>query len=247
MTTTIAADLAGRRAAAADPAHVPSGRARSLGFRGQLRAKKVTRNGKQVYHVQGMANTYEQPYEMWDMFGPYTEVISEGAGAESLAKPPDVAFLTNHRGVTMARTTAGTLELLELVEGLQYDAYVNPDRQDVRDLVLAIDDGNVTESSFAFLIEEGRWSPDYTEFRIVRYDIDRGDVSAVNYGANPYTSVAARSREILADLERLPAGAALAAIERLTQRQDVAAVRPPAPHIEPGGMSLELARSLFDT
>jgi hypothetical protein len=31
--------------------------------------------------------------------------------------------------------------------------------------------------SFAFRIKEGRWSPDYSEYRINEYDIDRGDVS----------------------------------------------------------------------
>jgi hypothetical protein len=51
--------------------------------------------------------------------------------------------------------------------------------------------------SFAFRIESGQWSPDYTEYRINRYDIHRGDVAIVGYGANPYTGAspaAARSR-----------------------------------------------------
>jgi hypothetical protein len=33
----------------------------------------------------------------------------------------------------------------------------------------------------------GTWSPDYTAYRIEQVDIDRGDVSVVNYGANPAT------------------------------------------------------------
>jgi hypothetical protein len=47
--------------------------------------------------------------------------------------------------------------------------------------------------SFAFRIEAGQWSPDYTEYRISRYDIHRGDVAIVGYGANPYTAAALRT------------------------------------------------------
>jgi hypothetical protein len=78
--------------------------------------------------------------------------------------------------------------------------------------------------SFAFMLADGagRWNEDFTEFRISEVDIHRGDVSAVNYGANPYTDVSARSGEVLADLDHLPAGAARAAVARLQARQDVA-------------------------
>ena len=47
----------------------------------------------------------------------------------------------------------------------------------------------IDEMSFMFRITAGHWSPDYTEFRINAVDINRGDVSAVNFGANPTTSV----------------------------------------------------------
>jgi HK97 family phage prohead protease len=216
-------DVAALRAEAASkaPNAVPCGVARSQPFAGQFRAQMSKRDGKDMYQVEGYATVYEQPYEMWDMFGPYMEVVSAGAGAQSLAAGPDVAFLTNHRGVTMARTTNGSLLLSEDDTGLATEAWLNPARQDVKDLVIAIDDKNVTEMSFAFMIELGQWSPDYQEYRIVRYEIDRGDVSAVNYGANPYTSVAARAREILADLDHLNPGAARAALERLQHRADL--------------------------
>jgi hypothetical protein len=88
------------------------------------------------------------------------------------------------------------------------------------------------------------WSPDYTEYRIQEVDLDRGDVSAVNYGANPYTSIAARSREILDALDRLPAGAARAAMDRLTKRGDLpieAPVEPVAPVQVLTGRSVALA------
>jgi len=105
-----------------------------------------------------------------------------------------------------------------LVTGLRSIAYLNPDRQDVRDLVSAITDELITEMSFAFMLNDGEWTDDFTRFRILEADINRGDVSGVNYGANPYTSIAARSREVLDDLDHLPAGAQRAALRRLEER-----------------------------
>jgi len=115
----------------------------------------------------------------------------------------------------------------------------------------------VTEMSFAFLLADGagRWNEDFSEFRIGEADIDRGDVSAVNYGANPYTDVSARSREVLADLDHLPAGAARAAVARLQARADVAGtkvadvaaeVEPPTPE-RPKGRSIAHMEALLDS
>ena len=73
----------------------------------------------------------------------------------------------------------------------------------MRDLTAAIADGAVTEMSFAFRITDGQWSPDYTEYRINAVDLDRGDVSAVTYGANPHTSIEARAASLLAALDHM--------------------------------------------
>lgn len=174
--------------------------------------------GKTKLVFEGHASTYGVNYEMWDFFGTYEENVAAGAGAKSLAADPDVAFLINHGGVTMARTVSGTLALTEDAVGLADVAFCNPERSDVQMLAHAIDDGDVTEQSFAFVIERGQWSPDYMEYSILEYDIDRGDVSAVNFGANPFTDVAARSNQIMDALQYLPAGAAREAIRRLEAR-----------------------------
>jgi HK97 family phage prohead protease len=159
----------------------------------EMRAQTVTRDGKQFLKLDGYASAYERAYEMFDFFGPYTEVVSVGAGSDSLASAPDVAFLINHRGLPLASTRAGTLELAEDDTGLRSVSFMNPKRQDAADLYAAVDDGDVTEMSFAFRIVQGAWSPDYTEYRIQTYDLDRGDTSAVTYGANPHTSIQARA------------------------------------------------------
>jgi HK97 family phage prohead protease len=140
---------------------------------------------------------------MCDFFGEYMEVIAPSAFDKTLAANPDVNFLVNHTGVAMARTTAGTLELSVDEVGLRAVAYLNPTRPDVLVLKGAIDDGSVDEMSFAFCIEAGIWSPDYTQFTITEVDLDRGDVSAVNYGANPNTSISARAKQVFEGIEHL--------------------------------------------
>lgn len=193
---------------------------RRVSFPAKMVTNLVEWNGQRRHQVSGHASVYETRYEMWDEHGPYWEIISRGAGKRSLAADPDVAYLVNHAGITMARTTNGSLLLREDEIGLAYDAFLNPKRVDVQTLVTAIEDEDITENSFAFYIPDGggRWNTDFSEYRIDDYEIDRGDTSAVNYGANPYTDVAARSREVLRDVDHLPAGAARTVLDRLTVR-----------------------------
>jgi HK97 family phage prohead protease len=183
----------------------------------QLRAEPEMRNGKQMLHTFGYFTAYNQPYPMWDDFGAYHELTARGSGAATLARKPDLGFLINHTGVTMARTKTGTLLLREDDHGGYHDAWMNLERGDVRDLKAAIEDGDIDEMSFAFYIPDGAglWSDDFTTFEIRSYDLERGDVSAVNYGANPYTDIAARSGQILRSLDALPAGARMEAAHRL--------------------------------
>lgn len=181
---------------------------RAAGFPTTLRATLDSSKGRDLYHVHGYASVYDKAYPMWDTFGEYEEVVVRGAFARTLAADPDVSFLVNHGGVTMARTTNGTLSLAQDMQGLVSDAWLNPARTDVGDLISAIEDELITEMSFAFMIPEGGglWSEDFTRFEIRAADINRGDVSAVNYGASPWTSIAARAREVLTHAGDVPEG-----------------------------------------
>ena len=143
----------------------------------------------------GRASVYEQAYEMWDMFGPYTEIVTEGAGSDSLARADlDVPLVLGHDQLRrLARTPTGTLFLTESANGLDVRApALDPADYDVAYIAPKLRAGLVDEMSFAFRIESGQWSPDYTEYRINRYDIHRGDVAIVGYGANPYTGASMR-------------------------------------------------------
>jgi HK97 family phage prohead protease len=143
----------------------------------------------------GHATVYERGYEMWDYFGPYTEIVSAGAATETLARSDlDVPLVLGHDQLRrMARTSTGTLLLSEDDTGLSVHApALDPADYDVAYIAPKLRAGLIDEMSFAFRIESGQWSPDYTEYRINRFDIHRGDVAIVGYGANPHTGAALR-------------------------------------------------------
>lgn len=221
ITLTPHTDLAGRRAAfAQNPKEAPNGTARNQAFAANLRTQLVQHGGKDMIQLDGTASVVETWYDMWDMFGLYQEKIAKGAFDKTLAAAPDVAFLLNHTGMTMARTTKSkTLQLSTDTPGnLVSTAWLNPQRQDCSDLAVAVDDGDVDQMSFAFRIVDWEWNDDYDQFTIHEVDLDRGDVSAVNYGANPHTSISARAFQAFDGIAHLSGPALLAARGRLDAR-----------------------------
>jgi len=147
-------------------------------------------------NFHGLASAYERGYVMHDTFGEYTEVVTAGAGALSLARADlDVPLVLQHDSMRrIARTSNGTLALRETDTGLEVEA-LNLDGSDVDVAYIApkIRSGLIDEMSFMFRIKRGTWSPDYTEYRIDEYDIHRGDVAIVGYGANPFTATELRA------------------------------------------------------
>ncbi|MFD6531577.1 HK97 family phage prohead protease [Streptomyces sp. NPDC060184] len=238
--TALRAQAAAARSAAAGSASttspgtvLPRDRPESpeVRFRSQLRAKKVLRDEQEWYEVTGYASAFEQGYEMYDFYGPYTEIVSHGAADATLAADPEVVFRFNHGGTPMAGTRNQRLQLWADDAGLGQRAWLNPKRADVQLLIQALEDDDVREQSFMFRITSGQWSPDYTEYRINSFDLDRGDVGPVTYGANPHTSVSARAGDFLASIPNLPPLMAREAYQRLAQRTDLAV--PPPLHTPP--------------
>ncbi|NQX36257.1 HK97 family phage prohead protease [Herbiconiux sp. VKM Ac-2851] len=232
MTTTATATAPSRREAVehgtARLDGVASGTARQAAFRSQIRATRSIEDGKEFVTLDGYASVTDINYKMWDWYGEYDERIAAGAFDKTLAADPDVAYLLNHTGMTMARTVTGTLQLSADEKGLRTIAKLNAKRVDVSDLIIAVEDENVTEMSFAFRIVAGQWSPDYMEYTITEVDLDRGDVSAVNYGANPYTSISARAQQALEAIDHLDGAPLRAARDRAAARLEHAEQSAPA-------------------
>jgi HK97 family phage prohead protease len=147
---------------------------------------------------RGVASTTDTPY---DVYGgaPYgwTETVASGAFKRTLANSADVVFLVNHEGMSLARTKSGTMSLREDNRGLAVSANLDPNNSASRDLYSASKRGDVDEMSFAFRVVADEWTDaegnpasmmDGVNRRITEINLNKGDVSAVNYGANPTTS-----------------------------------------------------------
>lgn len=228
MADTLAPTLDGRRAAGRAgtlAGHEHEGRKRAFASTFSV-TRETGDDGKEFVTLTGYASTVEQNYKMFDWYGEYDEKVAGTAFDKTLAANPDVAYLLNHTGMTMARTVAGTLDLSVDEYGLLTVARVNPKRSDVADLLLAVDDGAVDQMSFAFRIVSGHWSPDYMEYTIDEVDLDRGDVSAVNYGANPFTNIGARSQQAFDAIEHLSGAPLIAARDRINARLEARGEQP---------------------
>lgn len=144
----------------------------------------------ETLHFSGVASVTERGYQMFDMFGSYTEVVDAAAFDATLARADlDVPLVLGHDQMRrIARTTNGSLRLSVGEDGLLVDADLDQRDADVSYIAPKLDAGLIDEMSFAFRIESGTWSPDYTEYRIHEVDMHRGDVSIVGWGANPHTS-----------------------------------------------------------
>jgi HK97 family phage prohead protease len=243
--TVLRAEAAKARAAAAGSTRssLPCGEAKreDVKFSSEFRAELVTKDGQEFYLVEGYASMTERAYEMWDMFGPYDEIVSAGAFDKTLAADPMVVFRFNHGGTSMANTRNNRLELEADTLGLRDKAWINPKRADVTELITALEDKDVTEQSFMFMITDGEWNDEFTHFRINEVDLDRGDVGPVTYGANPYTLIATRAGEFLDAIPNMPVLAAREAMTRLSARTDLTPkTSATAPLDGPSGKSLRL-------
>jgi HK97 family phage prohead protease len=189
----------------------------------------------------GYASVTESAYEMQDWLGDYTEVIRRGAFSKTLAEGADVPLKLNHDGMTLARTKSGTMRLAEDSTGLHVEADLDPANGQVRDIRSAMDRGDLDEMSFAFRVTRQEWSPDYSQRDITEVNLSKGDVSIVNYGANPHTAGLTSLRTALAD-PSLDRDRLLEMLRGFPELSDLLAPRAelPAPEVKvSGGISLD--------
>ena len=116
--------------------------------------------------------------------GGFREIIAPNAFESVLSD--DVRALINHDpNLLLARTTSGTLNLEQTNEGLQYSFDV-PDTTYGRDLIISMERGDISQSSFAFTIEEDSWeTTEDGEIRTINKVKQLYDVSPVTYPAYP--------------------------------------------------------------
>jgi HK97 family phage prohead protease len=199
---------------------------RAIQTNGGLELRDVSGNLK----LTGYASVFESPYDVYG--GPpmgWTEIVDRKAFDVTLSESPDLHLLINHEGMPLARTKSGTLRLAADSTGLHVEADLDPSDPDVQRLRTKMTRGDMDEMSFGFRVKRQEWNEDYTERRLLEVSLHKGDVSVVNFGANPATSAqlnsAADALEILADLDPEAAMAELRSgdgidLDRLARARD---------------------------
>lgn len=145
--------------------------------------------------VSGYAALFNEEATIAGMF---RERIAPGAFAGAV-KTDDVRALFNHDpNVVLGRTKSGTLRLTEDAKGLFYDVTL-PKTQAAADVRELIQRGDVSGSSFGFVVEEEEWQQPQRNTRDLPLRIitraSLFDVSPVTYPAYDQTTVSARSKE----------------------------------------------------
>ena len=109
-------------------------------------------------HIVGYGAVYydgtpETEFPLWDNM---VERILPGA-FDRAAREDDVRGLFNHdANMLLGRTPAGTMSLSVDERGLHYDI-VAPDTQAGRDVIISVERGDLTGSSFSFMVQEQVW------------------------------------------------------------------------------------------
>lgn len=184
-----------------------------------------TRADGDTLTLTGYASVFDAPYDVFGgpERGGWTEVVDKRAFDKTLREKPDLHLLVNHEGLPLARTKSGTLSLSADSTGLEVRASLDRRDPDVQRLHVKMERGDMDEMSFAFRTIEHLWNDEETERRLLEVSLHKGDVSVVNFGANPATSATVRSLAPVLDyLTGLDPEQAMAEVRALESRDALA-------------------------
>lgn len=173
--------------------------------------------------IKGQAAVFNQETVIRGWF---REQIKPGAFQRVLSEKPDTIGCFNHDwNVVLGRTTAGTLNLQETPNGLDYEIEINPDDPEALSVYAKVARGDVSQSSFAFQVSVEEWfyPPDNSKdlpLRTITEFSNLYDVCPATFGAYPQTSAAVRSKyEESNEDQALQAQAASDGAEEIAVRQ----------------------------
>lgn len=149
-------------------------------------------------NLTGYASVFGNEYQVRG--GPplgWVESVDRRAFDVTLAGKPDLHLLINHEGMPLARTKSGTMKLSTDDRGLKVYASLDRRDPDVQRLQTKMERGDMDEMSFAFRVKADKWSDDDTHRSLTEVSLHKGDVSVVNFGANPATSAQLNMRAAL--------------------------------------------------
>lgn len=159
-----------------------------------------------VFHAEGDEGT---EYELYSAPGfRATERIARGAFSRAIKEQDDVRALVNHEpDQLIGRTGAGTCRVEEDERGLRYSVDL-PDTTVGRDTARLVARGDMSGSSFGFVVEQESWRetelPDGTREAVRTVESVRLlDVGPVTYPAYSGTSAASAGRSAGAPVRAL--------------------------------------------
>lgn len=153
------------------------------------------RNVGDEFRIAGHAAVFERHSQ--DLGG-FVERVAPGAFAKTI-READVRALFNHDpNMILARSRGGvgTLRLAEDRQGLSYELNLDRRQSYANDLAIAIERGDITQSSFGFRTISDSWSRTDTGYplrTLTEVSLNNGDVSPVTYPAYLDADVAARA------------------------------------------------------
>ena len=165
-------------------------------FNCELRAENDETHGD---HITGRPIVYDTPTEISTYYGDYTEYIDRGA--LDSADLTDVCFFVNHDMdmIPMARSrnnnANSTMQLMVDDAGMEIRTDLDTERNaTARELYSAIERGDVSGMSFAFVVSGQKWEQLDTDHpvRHITAISKVFEVSAVTWPAYDATSIDAR-------------------------------------------------------
>ncbi len=156
------------------------------------------------WKIGGYASTFNDPYEVHDRFGTFTENILPGTWDRTLSeRGHKIQLLATHDGLPYASTKAKNLRLGTDKHGLEWEAKLPPDSPRSQDLGVGIRDGFIDEMSVGMRVPAlgDSWNDDMSERNISEASLL--EISVVARGANPNTEAAMREKELLAEIREL--------------------------------------------
>lgn len=152
-----------------------------------LESKAEKREEEDEYYITGYAAKYNSETDL----GYIREIIMPGAFDDNMND--DVRALFNHEeSAILGRTVAKTLEIGSDGVGLWYRVRLDKRNSDHMNLFYSIQRGDVSQSSFAFIVKEQSWertSDDKPNLRKIVKVEKLFDVSPVTYPAYNNTSI----------------------------------------------------------
>jgi HK97 family phage prohead protease len=171
-----------------------------------IRATDNTDDDSSVKELRftGHAAVFESPTWIGPPKWGFQEVIARGAFAKTITES-DVRFLINHDpNLILARTTAGTMTLLEDKIGLAVDAQLAATSYG-QDLAVSLERGDMSQMSFGFRVVREEWEDVEVDGgavieRRTLLEVELFDVSSVTYPAYEDTDGGLAAAELAREL-----------------------------------------------